>query len=217
MSAVQRYVNIFAFMGWFRVLAGVFAESPDTFRTTMMVQAVCVVEVLQIAIGLQKGNLPLGIALHLVRVVVLTQALPVLGWCLATKGVLMSWAVTEMCRYPMFLQPYSGLLRKLRYTVPVLTFPTGAGSEAWACYQAATAGARDRPDAVYYVLLGVVVTNILGGLYAYVGIVDKARKALKEPPPVPPPEPEEEEETEAVGKSDASKASKKAKGSKKKK
>ena len=191
MSAVQRYVNIFAFMGWFRVLAGVFAESPDTFRTTQMVQAVCVVEVLQILpIGLQRATCrrhraalsPAGRT---------PQLLPVLGWCLATKGVLMSWAVTEMCRYPMFLQPYSGSPASWAVHGPSADFPNWSGfRRRGRATRRQRAGARDRPDAVCYVLLGVVVTNIPEACTRTSASSTRCRGA-REPPLYRPPEPEE--------------------------
>ena len=51
--------------------------------------------------------------------------------------ILVAWCVTEAARYPWILccSPKSGVVRKLRYIIPVFTYPLGVLGEAYACWR----------------------------------------------------------------------------------
>jgi len=132
----------------------------DSTRCIIMVlEGICVIEVLRILVGDLPGNLILGIILHTIRITTIVEVLP--RAAAAAKGihgknmdndsnsnstiimmctwivpaVLASWAVTEVARYPMYMFPTNSLVRSIRMVVPLLTFPIGAFSEFFGAYQ----------------------------------------------------------------------------------
>jgi hypothetical protein len=115
----------------------------------LFLEAICVIEVGRIAIGQLKGNLVLGIVLHMIRMSCLLIVLP--AGLLSenysssssstdnnnnnnTKLILYSWALTEVGRYPMYLFPSSNVARYVRLVLPIVTFPIGAFAEAVGAY-----------------------------------------------------------------------------------
>ena len=77
-------------------------------------------------------------------------------------------------------------LRTLRYAVPVLTFPLGAGAEAYVAYAAESLiapNARASAGAKLLRLLVVLVVpaNVLGGLAAYPALINKAIRMKQAP------------------------------------
>ena len=77
----------------------------------LFLEGICFIEVGRIAVGQLKGNLVLGVILHLIRMSCLLIVLPV-GLSsssganvLISTLVLYSWALTEVGRYPMYLFP----------------------------------------------------------------------------------------------------------------
>ena len=92
----------------------------------LALESICLLEVAQIASGVAKGNLPLGIAIHSIRCITMALTMPLLPTALVTKLVVVAYALTEICRYPAYLMPASKVARYLRYLAPVLTFPLGA-------------------------------------------------------------------------------------------
>jgi hypothetical protein len=80
-------------------------------------------------------------------------------------------------RYPVYLLKNKVTLA-LRCIVPVVTFPVGAGGEAYVCWFAAQQGLlKDQPIVQGLCYLQVVV-NVVGGLAAYPGIISKAVKSV---------------------------------------
>ena len=99
--------------------------------------------------GQLKGNLVLGVVLHIIRMSCLLLVLPNgIASSSATIGddsnnqetmlntlVLYSWALTEVGRYPMYLFPSSSKARFVRLVLPIATFPVGAFAEAMGAYR----------------------------------------------------------------------------------
>ena len=149
-------------------------------NTTLILEGMCAFEVVQIAMGMAKGNLPLGVVLHYTRLLIALVVMPLVPATLAAKLVILAWAVTEVARYPMFLLPTSAVARTLRYVTPVATFPLGAGAEAMCAYLSLNLlAASGASSMLYYMVACVVPMNLLGGLAAYGGLVKKAMASLK--------------------------------------
>ena len=97
-----------------------------------------------------------------------------------TRLVLLAWSLTEICRYPMFLLPQSGVARMARYLAPIVTFPLGAGAEAMCAYLALTPLRAGGYASLLCGLVKMIVpVNLLGGLGAYGGLVKKGLASLK--------------------------------------
>lgn len=191
--AWQTALNVLALSGWSVVLAYIVATwaSLDLSRGSplmlaiMALESVCAFEVVQIALGMAKGNLPLGIILHYTRLLIM-YIMPLVAASLSAKLVVLAWATTEVCRYPMFLAPSSHPVRIMRYAAPVLTFPLGAGGEAMIAYIALTPlAAAGTGSTLYWMVAMILPMNLLGGIFAYGSIVAKAMASLKPPPKEP--------------------------------
>ena len=175
-------LNATAFVGWGAVgamtLAGSAAPSKSLLRLTLALQGICGWEVAQILLGLVRGDAVLGVLLHSIRFSVLAFVFPSPTVSpKVTRSVLLAWAATELCRYPMFLWPAASWARQLRYAAPVVTFPIGAGMEAVGAYAAIP---YHRGNRLVQALLGtMVVVNVLGGIAKYPALVAKAMKAFK--------------------------------------
>ena len=186
--AWQTALNAIALLGWCNVLASLLVTWPTAtlswgsplLNTTLILEGICAFEVVQIAMGMAKGNLPLGVVLHYTRLLIALVVMPLVPATLAAKLVILAWAVTEVARYPMFLLPTSAVARTLRYVTPVATFPLGAGAEAMCAYLSLNLlAASGASSMLYYMVACVVPMNLLGGLAAYGGLVKKAMASLK--------------------------------------
>ena len=164
-------LNELALAGWTGVLLhATFGTtlSPDLIYGIVFLESICVVEVTRIALGTARGNLAMGVAVHATRLL-MTTVLPTVAHSRAARLVVLAWAATEVCRYPMFLRPRSAKLRALRYLAPVLTFPVGAVAEALCAYTALSTRIPLRP------LVALVVPgNLVGGPLVYWAIVKRA-------------------------------------------
>ena len=187
--AWQQALNVVGLAGWSCVLCMLVARWPHVsaaldsplMKLTLAAESICAFEVVQIVLGLARGNAILGISLHYTRLLEALVILPAISSHLSVRLVLLAWSLTELCRYPMFLAPSSKVVRLLRYTTPVVTFPLGAGAEAWAAYLAYSSPALAGYSSVLRALVWFVVPfNVLGGaLYAYPALVKKAMQATK--------------------------------------
>lgn len=125
----------------------------------------------------------LGVPLHYTRLFVLLGVLPKLPTGLyGGEMILLAWSLTEVCRYPMYLFP-SPFTTALRDKIPVLTFPLGAGFEAYACYLFATQNHGFLASLAY---LQVFINVVLGSFLVYPGIVKRglgAKPVAKVAPP----------------------------------
>ena len=100
-------LNAFALLGWSAVLLITLARSVDSelwlyveaashIRPLLLgLEAVCLVEVTRIALGMLRGNLVLGTVLHAIRLTCLSY---VLGDDAISVAVLFSWSLTEVTR-----------------------------------------------------------------------------------------------------------------------
>lgn len=143
---------------------------------TVVLELVCALDVFRMLTGSLRGNWVLGVPLHYTRLFVLLGVLPKLPTGINTgEMVLLAWSVTEVCRYPMYLFP-SPFTTSLRDKIPVLTFPIGAGYEAFACYLFAVE--NDGPLA-YLAYLQVFINVVLGAFLVYPGVVKRGLRSNK--------------------------------------
>ena len=121
------------------------------------------------------------------------------------KLILAAWSATEVARYPMVLFPSSAGLKTFRYLMPLVTFPLGAGTEAFAAYTVAqvvrprfarracstpapTAATSLTTDArftqvttgtpLFVALVLVVLVNVIGGMVWYPSMIAKVKRSL---------------------------------------
>lgn len=155
-----------------------------------ILEAICFIEVGRIAIGQLKGNLILGVVLHLIRMSCLLLVLP--GGLSGTDDnnnilsilVLYSWSLTEVGRYPMYIFPSSTVARNVRLALPVFTFPVGAAAEAIGAYRVLTQILEDGGTPVtYWVKIGslgmvILINSLLGPTMAYPALLKKGLPVL---------------------------------------
>lgn len=176
-------LNLVALIGWIYVAVVVCTTPSETLfsrvaRTVGKLEVICIVEVVRIAIGNLPGNLVLGVILHAIRVLALTQILPRNKEVWLATAVLGSWAITEISRYPMYVFKSSKQARLLRMVVPVVSFPIGCGAEALSAWL--VFWLNDTPAMVRVGLLCLMGINVLlGPTMAYPIIVKKALKELR--------------------------------------
>lgn len=162
----------------------------------LFLEGICFIEVGRIAIGQLKGNLVLGVILHLIRMSCLLIVLPE-GLTSSSETnvlistlVLYSWALTEVGRYPMYLFPSSSIARYVRLVLPIVTFPVGAFAEAvgayWHLKQLLAVGANDNDatrSSLHWIQVGLLVlvvgiNSLLGPTMAYPALLKKGLPVL---------------------------------------
>lgn len=138
---------------------------------TTVLEIFCVIEVIKMAMS-GSGNIALGVALHYTRLLVVNAVWPALvkegkGSEFVT-ATLAAWCLTEICRYPFYIFR-SPLAEKVRYFVPILTFPIGAASEAISCYVASSLLSQPLST----LALAQVFINTVGGLITWPQLIRK--------------------------------------------
>jgi hypothetical protein len=145
----------------------------DVRPTVLMLESICALEVLRMLLGDLPGNLILGVVLHSIRFVAITELLvrtPEAHW--TGPAILTSWAVTEVTRYPMYMFPNMPQARSMRMVVPLVTFPLGAFSEAFGAYIVFVD--LDTPVWLKAVTAAVLFVNgVLGPTMAYPALLKK--------------------------------------------
>ena len=185
-------LNWTAFLGWSYVLGKLILLLPpqdesitnnrdgldDLTLPVSALEAICLIEVLRIVVGDLPGNVVLGVVLHAIRLTVLTLVWDAQPWTGA--AIYWSWAVTEVTRYPMYLFPNAPALRSLRMVVPLVTFPWGAFSEAYATYVVWQNGKKDDTEWWKQALFVAVlfVNGVLGPTMAYPALLKKGLSVL---------------------------------------
>jgi len=161
----------------------------------LFLEVICFIEVGRIAIGQLKGNLVLGVILHIIRMSCLLIVLPAGLSSLAEDGdhtklicttILYSWSITEVGRYPMYLFPSSSMARHVRLILPIFTFPVGAFAEAVGAYKYLLQLLSSPSQTSYFLhwmkvgLLGLVVSinTLLGPTMAYPALLRKGLPVL---------------------------------------
>jgi hypothetical protein len=148
----------------------------------LFLEGICFIEVGRIAVGQLKGNLVLGIILHLIRMscllIVLPAGLSSSSWDtkLICTLVLYSWALTEVGRYPMYLFPSSEMARYVRLVLPIVTFPVGALSEAVGAFWHLKHTTSSLQVGLLVMVIGI--NSILGPTMAYPALLKKGLHVL---------------------------------------
>lgn len=231
MESFFTFLNTGALLGWSIVLTILLLHQQSTLSATKRInewvdpffdvssdgrmplidllfflEALCCIEVTRIAIGQLKGNLILGIVLHMIRITCLLLVLPN-GLTSSTSGddndnnpklltsilVLYSWSLTEVGRYPMYIFPKSNIARNVRLVLPMITFPIGCAAEAFGAYtvliELLTMSDDENSDnasedsMLYWVKiasLGMVllINGLLGPTMAYPALLKKGMRVL---------------------------------------
>lgn len=229
MQSFTKYIffslNVVALLGWTNVLYALirrdysFSGMVELLDLVMMLEALCFVEVVRIAVGDIKGNLYLGATLHLIRFTNIIYVLPEASCCNGNKEnnnmrhsdqenaswyissssvdklalvILYSWAVTEICRYPMYLfstNERSAIIevaRFVRVTTPLVTFPIGAFAEGFAAYltlrglESTNIAVNDLATTIKWtaLLIVVLINFLLGPTLAYPALMKKGLPVL---------------------------------------
>jgi len=186
-----------ALLCWIALLAYVLYSWPattkyddNTMNAVLAVELICASEVIRIAVGNLRGDLAMSFTVHYTRMLMLFTTIPHPAVSsFLQKMIVLSWAATEVTRYPMVLFPDSKMLRLLRYATPLITFPMGAGGEAFASYLVH----KETPNHLLYggadaslsqIVLSfafvlVIIVNVGGGSIWYPSMCMKVVKALK--------------------------------------
>ena len=234
MESFFTFLNTGALLGWSIVLTILLLHQQSTLSTTKRInewvdpffdvssdgrmplidllfflEALCCIEVTRIAIGQLKGNLILGIVLHMIRITCLLLVLPN-GLSSADYGhnnkysinpklftsilVLFSWSLTEVGRYPMYIFPKSNIARNVRLVLPMITFPIGCAAEAYGAYTVlielltmsddGNSDNASEDNMLYWVKiasLGMVllINGLLGPTMAYPALLKKGMRVLR--------------------------------------
>lgn len=155
-------------------------------------ECICLIEVLRIVVRDLPGNVVLGVVLHAIRFTVLTVVLPQLQQdesiddTFLSRAIFVSWSVTEVSRYPMYMFPGNDAPRNIRMVVPLLTFPLGAAAEAYATFtvwklqqQSSRPAGAQLPFWQHALLLAVLFVNsVLGPTMAYPALLKKGLPVL---------------------------------------
>ena len=192
LSPLFNGLNWIALLGWTFVLTKIVlanigsnsSSDDETLQSldgaVLGLEVICAVEVFRIILGDLKGNLVLGIVLHCIRFATIFQVMPKLPPGHWTKlYILTSWAVTEVSRYPMYVLPNVDIIRKIRMVMPLITFPIGAFSGAYAAYLVLTMEGLHRPWWLSLTLVAVLFINgVLGTTMAYPALLKKGLPVL---------------------------------------
>ena len=178
-------LNWAAFFGWAAVAvktALTWSEYGKPSATLMQLTLTCELisasEILRITLGLLRGDLALGITVHYTRILMWFVTLPHPEVsALIVKLILAAWSVTEIGRYPMVLFPNNAALKTFRYMVPLITFPLGAGTEAYAAYVVS----QHETQPLKTMLLLVVLVNVIGGVVWYPSMIAKVGRSRTRP------------------------------------
>jgi len=185
-------LNAVAFAGWLFILyKTILSVLPSDFPSILenlvqevkhqiiFLEGICAVEVIRIAVGDLPGNLVLGSVLHVIRLTAVMQIMPsqVLASHWTAPAILLSWAVTEVSRYPMYIFPGSRACRSVRMVVPLITFPVGCIAEATGAYLVLTRGDTELWLKAMLVAM-LFVNGVLGPTMAYPALLKKGLPVL---------------------------------------
>lgn len=158
-------------------------------------ECICLIEVVRIVLGDLPGNVVLGVVLHAIRFTVLTVVLAsdkkddddsgsALSPSWLQQAIFLSWAVTEVSRYPMYMFSGNAAVRNVRMVVPLCTFPVGAAAEGYATYlvlwqqlqSSSSSGIQLWQQALLVAVL--FVNGVLGPTVAYPALLKKGLPVL---------------------------------------
>merc|ERR1712216_322718 len=173
------WTNWVAFFGWAGVAAITIARWSENgklqgwdplLQLVLFVEILCCTETVKIALGMLRGDLALSFPVHYPRLLMFFVTLPHAEVsAFVVRLILLAWAFTEVGRYPMILFPDSKALKVVRYAVPLVTFPMGAGTEAYAAYKVHQVTPLEQNPLLYVALTLVMLVNVVGGTVWYPG------------------------------------------------
>ena len=183
-------LNVVALVGWTAVAGATVATylnpPPSSFfntviwNSTFICECICCVDIVRIALGQLRGDLILGLDVHYTRLMMLLFTLrhPDVS-ALNVQLILLAWSLTEVARYPMVLLPNVPKLKTIRYAMPLVTFPLGAGTEAYAAYVVL----QTTPNLALKLALGMIVlVNCIGCPVWYPSMARKVIRSIKREP-----------------------------------
>ena len=177
-------LNVAALIGWTGVLtltAAAWLDSKPPSATcltaTLICECICCVDVVRIVLGQLRGDLILALDVHFTRLMMCFYVMPHPDISASNVIlILLAWSLTEVARYPMVLCSSVSALKTIRYAVPLVTFPLGAGTEAYAAYSVLIT----TPQLPLKVALGwIVVVNCIGPPVWYPSMIAKVTRSLK--------------------------------------
>ena len=174
---IFQLLNYVAFVGWTVVLYQLLLQQQQSATMLLCLEGICFLEVIRILIGDVKGNFVLGIVLHMIRTTVILIVLPVVS-TMIQNGIVWSWAVTEMARYPMYMFHGNTILRNIRLVVPLFTFPIGALSEGYGAWMVLTTTTNPSLFLSAILILVLFINGVLGSLLAYPALLRKGLPIL---------------------------------------
>merc|ERR1711871_161767 len=169
MGSFTTLLNWTAFLGW-AVLAAITCStwsdavkpSERVLQLVLFCEFLCCTETVKIALGMLRGDFALSFTVHYTRLLMFFVTLPHAEVSpLVVKLILLAWSFTEVGRYPMVLFPESQALKTIRYSIPLVTFPMGAGTEAFAAYKVHQVTPPDQTPLLYAALTLVMLVNVV--------------------------------------------------------
>ena len=172
-------LNYVAFVGWMYILYQLILQTATSSSRWLLLglEGICFLEVMRILLGDVKGNFVLGIVLHMIRTTIILIVLPVVP-TMIQNGILLSWAVTEVARYPMYMFYGNTVLRNIRLVVPIVTFPIGAISEGYGAWMVLTTSEKPSLFVTCILILVLFINGVLGTLLAYPALLRKGLPIL---------------------------------------
>lgn len=167
------YKLIFLFQTWDKMAETI----DDLHKPVLALEGICILEVVRIFLGDLKGNVVLGTVLHAIRLLTILETISRLPGHWTGPFILGSWAVTEVCRYPMYLYPNNLFCRSIRMVVPLVTFPIGAFTEAYGAYKVCM-DPETNVDLKLALSAVLFVNGILGPTMAYPALLKKGLPVL---------------------------------------
>ncbi|KAL2868353.1 putative membrane protein [Aspergillus lucknowensis] len=175
---------------WLRVLLTVVSTYSDPFiytavgRWARWTQTLAALEILHAATGITRAPVFTTftqIFARCVQVWAINYGFPrVTESSSAYPAMLFAWSTADVVRYLYFTVLLAGipvpkLLKWLRYSLFLVLYPIGIGSEWWLMYRAATVTASPLVAGTFYFCLGLYVP---GSVMMYSYMVKQRRKTL---------------------------------------
>ncbi|KAL3475018.1 tyrosine phosphatase-like protein [Aspergillus californicus] len=174
---------------WLRILLTVITSSPSSIYTTLepwtrWTQTLAVVEILHAATGITRAPIFTTftqIFARSVQVWAINYGFPgVTATSSAYLAMLSAWSIADVVRYFYFVVMLAGgsvpgVLKWLRYSLFIVLYPIGIGSEWWLMYRAARVTSSPAVARVLYFCLALYGP---GSVMMYSYMVKQRRKTL---------------------------------------
>ncbi|KAL3489099.1 tyrosine phosphatase-like protein [Aspergillus germanicus] len=182
--------NIVSVLLWLRILLAVITSYGDSqiYTTiepwTRWTQTLAVLEILHAATGITRSPIFTTftqIFARSVQVWAINYGFPeVTAFSAAYPAMLFAWSTADVVRYLYFSvllagDPVPRALKWLRYSLFLVLYPIGIGSEWWLMYRATTATTNLLIGGIFYFFLGLYAP---GSVMMYSYMVRQRRKTL---------------------------------------